>query len=104
MTSTNSNAAKLISETSSGSVLLQVMVQPRASKDQVVGIHGNHIKIRLTSPPVEGAANKALVKFLSKKLKIPASKITIKRGQRARQKLLEVEGASAKDVKKKLGI
>ncbi|HDM76431.1 MAG TPA: YggU family protein [Deltaproteobacteria bacterium] len=104
MSRNNQNSNQVLSRTQSGTILLQVLVQPRASRDEVVGVHGNHLKIRLTSPPVEGAANKNLVRLLSKKLKVPAGKINIRKGLRGRQKLVEIEDCDLDHVRSRLGV
>ncbi len=104
MTIEKSHKQKVFSKTRAGTILLQVLVQPRASKDEIVGIHGDQLKVRLSAPPVEGAANKALIRFLSKKLKIPASKVGIKRGKKGRKKLVEIEGRTPEEIKSQLGI
>ena len=69
-----------------------VRVQPRASRTEIVGPYADGIKIRLAAPPVEGAANAALVAFLSRALRIPKSSVRIVRGDRSRTKLVEVSG------------
>ena len=67
-------------------VLFKIYVQPKASKNAVVGLHDDALKIRLTAPPVDGAANKMCIKFLSKQLDIPKSSIEIVSGQTSRTK------------------
>ena len=104
MNSQESKSLPIVSETDSGSVTLRVLVQPRASRDEVAGVHGDYLKIRLTSPPVEGAANKNLIRFLSKKLKVPASRIEITKGHRARQKVIKIENCKLEHVKSRLGL
>ncbi|MCG6909942.1 MAG: DUF167 domain-containing protein [Deltaproteobacteria bacterium] len=66
----------------------KVYVQPRASKNQIVGRHGDALKIKLKAPPVEGAANKMCVRFLAECLGLPKSKVEIKSGHSSRTKLL----------------
>ena len=61
-----------IKENSDG-VVFKVFVLPKSSKNMIVGLYGDALKIKLTAPPVEGAANEMCIKFLSKCLKIPAS-------------------------------
>ncbi|MGD8383556.1 MAG: DUF167 family protein, partial [Syntrophobacterales bacterium] len=61
-------------------VVLEVQVQPRASRDEVVGTHGDGLKIRITAAPVAGAANKHLLKFLAKKLRVARSQMSIASG------------------------
>ncbi len=95
---------KIVLETKSGTVLLHVMVQPRASRNEIIGAHGDHLKVRLTSPPVEGAANRDLIKLLSKKLKVAANKLEIRKGHRGRQKVVEIKDCKLIDVKSKLGL
>ena len=62
-------------------------IQPRSSKNQVVGLHNNVLKIRLTSPPLEGAANRVCVKFLEKFLGINPSRIFVAGGLTNKNKL-----------------
>jgi hypothetical protein len=83
-----------------GTVRLSVRVQPRASRDEIAGRYRDALKIRLTAPPVEGAANEALVKFLAKTLDIPARAITILSGASARTKIVELVGVTEDRVKR----
>lgn len=69
---------------------LFVRVQPKASKDELTEILDDRIKIRITAPPVDGKANKHLIKFLSKVFKVPKGDITIKSGETGRNKHLIV--------------
>jgi uncharacterized protein (TIGR00251 family) len=71
---------------------LRVHVQPRAQRDEIVGWHGERLKIRLTAPPVEGAANEALVKFLAKALGLRRSQVTVTHGHGSRDKTVAIEG------------
>jgi len=71
-----------------------VHVQPRASRSEIAGMHGEAIKIRLTSPPVDDAANEELIALLARELGVPRSAVRIVSGARARSKLVEVVGAS----------
>lgn len=75
-----------------------VRVVPRASKNQVVGLEGEQVKIRLTAPPVEGKANDALVKFLASLLSVPRSSIEILAGQTSKTKTIAVRGLTADQV------
>jgi uncharacterized protein (TIGR00251 family) len=74
-----------IRETSKG-VLLPVRAVPRASKNEIQGIHGNALKVRLQAPPVEGKANQALIRFLSEVLEIPRPQLSISSGETGRNK------------------
>lgn len=67
-------------------VVFKVFVQPRSSKNMVSGAHGDALKIKLTAPPVDGAANKMCVGFLSDFLNVPKSRIEIVSGQSSRSK------------------
>jgi uncharacterized protein (TIGR00251 family) len=75
-----------------GNVLLSLYVQPRASRNELAGLHGDSLKLRLTTPPVDGKANKAVIAFLAKLLKIPKSAIVIRSGLQSRKKKLLVSG------------
>ena len=81
-----------------GRVRFSVRVQPRASSDAIVGVHGNSLKIRLTAPPVDGAANESLVKFLSGIFAVPRRSIKILAGESSRTKIVEIEGVTERDV------
>jgi len=78
-----------------GAITFEVRVAPRASRNRVVGIRDGALKVALTAPPVDGAANEALRKLLSKTLGVPKSAVEIVRGERGRTKLLRVRGADA---------
>lgn len=73
-------------------------VQPRASRSEIVGVHGDAIKIRLTSPPVDDAANEELVALLARELGVARSAVRIISGARARSKVVEVVGTSSDRV------
>ncbi len=86
-----------------GGVILRVQVQARASRDEVAGAHGEAIKIRVTSPPVGGAANTHLVALLAKKLGVPRSRLELRAGSTSRLKSIVVQGISAAEVQELLG-
>jgi uncharacterized protein len=71
-------------------IRFSAVIQPRASKNEVSGIHNNCLKIRLTSPPVDGAANKVCVKFLAKWLGVSPSKVRIVSGLSSKNKIIEI--------------
>lgn len=71
-------------------LLLFLRVQPRASRDQLVGPHGDHFKLRITAPPVEGKANEHLVKYLAKLHKLPRSQVVLESGDSARTKRIRI--------------
>src|SRR5450755_550699 len=78
----------------SGTVVVSVRVQPRASRDEVVGEMGSALKIRLQAPAVEGRANEALIEFLAELLKLPKPAVRILSGDRSRIKRVEIRGVS----------
>ena len=67
-------------------IVFQVFVQPRASKDMIVGLHGDRLKIKIAAPPVEGEANKRCIQFLAKCLSVPRSTLQIISGLSSRNK------------------
>ena len=83
---------------SNGRVRFSVRVQPRASADAIAGVHGTSLKIRLTAPPVDGAANERLVFFLSDIFAVPRRAIKILAGESSRSKIVEIEGVTERDV------
>lgn len=85
-------------------ITLKIHLLPRASRDEICGLHGDAIKIKVTAPPVEGKANMALQRFIAKKLNLAASQIEIMAGQRSREKILRISGISRAAVEKALGI
>ncbi len=76
------------------SATFSVRIQPRASKNEIVQMEGGGIKIRLTAPPVDGAANEALVKFLSAELGVAKSQIEIVSGHTSKTKIVRIAGVS----------
>ena len=82
-----------------GCVRFEVRVSPRASRDAVLGVHNGALKVAIAAPPVEGAANIALVAFLAEALGVPKRAIAIVGGERGKTKRVEVEGARASDVR-----
>ncbi|MFN2183571.1 MAG: DUF167 domain-containing protein [Anaerolineae bacterium] len=83
-------------------VAFSVRVVPRASRNKIAGIHDGAVRIRLTAPPVEGAANEALISFLSSVLRVPKRDIELVSGQTARNKVVSVSGLSAEEVEARL--
>lgn len=71
-------------------IVLQVLIQPRASTEAVVGVIGDHLKIRLTAPPVEGKANECLVAYLARLFGVPQSRVILERGDTSRRKVLRI--------------
>ena len=93
----------ITTETAEGTII-NVRLIPRASTNKVVGILDDAVKISLQAPPIAGKANKALIKFLSKLLKVPASHITIISGETNRNKRILIYEVTKDYVIEKLGI
>jgi uncharacterized protein len=79
-------------------VRFAVRVQPRASNSGVDGVHGDALKVRLAAPPVDGAANAALVALLAELLAVPRRAVRIVSGLQSRAKVVEVDGIGAEQV------
>ncbi len=76
-------------------LILRIYIQPRASKNQICGIQGDELKIRLTSPPVDGAANKRCREFVADLFDVAKSSVEIVSGETSRHKRLRVSGTHA---------
>ena len=73
-------------------VRIQFHVQPRASRTEITGKHGDAFKVRLAAPPVDGAANEALLRFIAERLGVPVRAVSLERGATSREKTVTVEG------------
>ncbi|MDT8391595.1 MAG: DUF167 family protein [Lentisphaeria bacterium] len=69
---------------------LRLRVQPGASRSEVSGVYGDWLKVRVAAPPVDGAANREVIRFFAKLFKLPKSAVILERGQGARAKLIKV--------------
>lgn len=87
-----------------GAVRLSVRVQPRAARSEIVGEHDGALKVRLAAPPVDGEANRELVRFLGKRLGVAPSLVRVVSGVSGRSKVVEVEGVTTADVERRLGL
>ncbi len=81
-----------------------VRVQPRASRDEVSGLSGGVLRVRLTAPAVENRANEALVRFLADALDLPRARVEIVTGDRGRNKVVRIHGIAPRDLYARLGI
>ncbi len=72
--------------------LIPIRIQPRASKNEVALMEDGKLKIRLTAPPVDGAANEALIGFLAERLSIAKSRVEIISGRTGREKIVRISG------------
>ena len=85
-------------------VTLAIRIQPRASKNEVIRREDGGIKIRLTAPPVDGAANEALVRFLADTFSVSKSQVEIISGHTSRDKIVRIHGTSEADAERLLNI
>ena len=76
-------------------VSLSIHVQPKSSRTRIAGLHGDALKLCITSPPVDGKANAAVIQFFAKLFKIPKTAVTIASGEASRDKRLILAGISA---------
>lgn len=81
-----------------------VLVVPRASRSRVVGVHDGMLRIQLAAPPVDGAANEALLKLIAELVGTPMSSVALARGQSSRRKTVRITGADAATVQRTLEV
>ncbi len=86
-----------------GGALLSIKVQPRASANEIGDALGNELRVKVTAPPVDAAANEALLRLLAEKLDRARSRIELVRGHTSRHKVIKVHGMSAGEIAAKLG-
>ena len=77
---------------------LSVRLHPSARKNSVTGVHAGALKIALTSPPVDGKANQALIEFLAEALRLPRARVALVAGATSREKTVRITGKSAAEV------
>jgi uncharacterized protein (TIGR00251 family) len=82
--------------------VIRIKLLPKSSRNQVVGREGDHFKVKVTAPPVEGKANKALIDLLAKKLGVPKSHIEIISGKSSRLKSIRIDGLSIEEITRKV--
>lgn len=90
-------------EAVAGGCRIRVVVVPRASRTELVGVHGDALKIRVAAPPVEGAANDELIAFVAKRLGIGRSLVSVTAGRSSKRKTLSIQGIAADSVLERLG-
>lgn len=83
-------------------VIFPLTVRPQASRDEVVGVHDGALALRVTTPPVEGKANEASLRFLAKILGLPRSRLEIVKGERFRRKVIRVRNVQIEDLRERL--
>jgi uncharacterized protein (TIGR00251 family) len=84
-------------------IRIQVKVQPRASRNEIAGITGDYLRVRLTAPPVEGEANKLLLKVLAEVFHCSPGRLRLIHGVTGRLKLVEITGLVETDVRRAVG-
>jgi uncharacterized protein (TIGR00251 family) len=72
-------------------LILRVRVQPRAAQNEITGLYGNRLKVRITAPPTDGRANEHLRAFLAKEFGVPKTRVTLLSGAGSRDKRLRIE-------------
>ena len=83
-------------------VRLKLRIHPRAASTELAGIYGDQLRVRLNAPPVDGAANVALVRFLAERLEVPRGAVRIVAGEKGRSKVVLVEGIGVAEAREKL--
>lgn len=86
-------------EARGASIRVSVHVQPRASRSEVIGLHGSALKVRIQAPPVEGAANEAVISLLAERLGVPRRAVRIVAGSSSRGKTVEIDGTTEEAVR-----
>ena len=84
-------------------VRLSVRLTPRASHEEIAGFEGETLRVRVTAPPVEGRANRALVRLLAKRLGLPLGAVHVVTGQTSRSKVAAIDGLDATELRRRLG-
>ncbi|PSW04663.1 DUF167 family protein YggU [Photobacterium lipolyticum] len=72
-------------------LVIRLYIQPKASRDQIVGLHGDELKIAITAPPVDGKANAHLVKYLAKQFRVAKGQVIVEKGELGRHKQVRIE-------------
>lgn len=83
----------------SGGVEIHIYIQPRASKNEFVGLHGETLKIRIAAPPVDGQANVELYRFLARQLGISQHNVQVISGAGSRQKRVFIKGKTLNEIR-----
>lgn len=86
----------------SASIRIEVFVQPRAARTELAGLHDGHPKIRVAAPPVDGAANAALIEFIARRLNIAKRHVRVVGGLASRRKIVEIDAVAPEKVREAL--
>lgn len=92
-----------MSRSGSEAATVRLRVQPGASRNEVVGWQEGTLRLRVTAPPVEGKANRAVAALLGRALAVAPSRVTVVRGDRGRDKVVRIEGLTSEEVQVRLG-
>jgi uncharacterized protein (TIGR00251 family) len=90
---------ELAIEEKNGAVRVALRVTPRASRDAIVGVYDGALKVTITAPPVDGAANAAIVRLLARTLGVAKGAVRIVGGESGRRKLVEIDGVSVASIR-----
>ena len=85
-----------------GGVEIVIHAQPRASRSEVVGLHGDALKVRLAAPPLDGAANAELIRVMAKVLGVPKSSVEVTRGHSGKSKVVRIAGLAVEVARARL--
>lgn len=91
-------------EATKDGVRIRLHIQPRAARTELAGPFGDALKVRLKSPPVDGAANEELVRFLAERLRVPRGVVRLVAGHAGRRKTVLAGGISAEEAARRLGL
>jgi hypothetical protein len=94
----------MILEEHPNGTILAVRVVPRSSRAEIIGVVDGSLRVRLAAPPVDGAANAALIELVARLCGIPKSRVNILSGERSKQKRLLLRGIDATEVRHRLGL
>ncbi|MBM4122419.1 MAG: YggU family protein [Nitrospira sp.] len=96
--------SRAIVQNSQEGAILTIYVQPKAARNEYLGLHGEALKFRVAAPPVEGAANDALCSFLAERFDLPKTAVTVRSGLHSRHKRVLLKGIPRRRVCEVLGI
>lgn len=88
-----------LAEGRDGAVLIRVYAQPKASRTRIAGLHGEAVKVAVTSPPVDGKANAAILTYLAELFGVAKRDVVLVTGQSSRQKTFQIAGKSMEDLR-----
>ena len=83
-------------------MLVRIKVNPRSSRDEITDLQSDRVRVKLTAPPVEGEANRALIQFVARSVRVPRRDIEIVSGQKSRKKTVRIRGRKLSEVIKHL--